>query len=49
MAFRPVIFDFDSVLVDSEPLHFHALRESLLPEGIAIDLEALQGEALLGG
>jgi HAD superfamily hydrolase (TIGR01509 family) len=37
MAFRAVVFDFDGVLVDSEPLHFRALRESLLPEGIAID------------
>jgi beta-phosphoglucomutase-like phosphatase (HAD superfamily) len=34
---RAVIFDFDGVLVDSEPLHFRALRDALLPEGIAID------------
>jgi beta-phosphoglucomutase len=34
---RAVFFDFDGVLVDSEPLHYRALRESLLPEGIAID------------
>jgi beta-phosphoglucomutase-like phosphatase (HAD superfamily) len=33
---RAVVFDFDGVIVDSEPLHFQALRESLLPEGIAI-------------
>jgi beta-phosphoglucomutase-like phosphatase (HAD superfamily) len=32
-----VVFDFDGVLVNSEPLHFRALRECLLPEGIAID------------
>jgi beta-phosphoglucomutase-like phosphatase (HAD superfamily) len=37
VSLRAVIFDFDGVLVDSEPLHFRALRESLLPEGIAID------------
>jgi HAD superfamily hydrolase (TIGR01509 family) len=36
---RAVVFDFDGVLVDSEPLHFEALRESLLPEGIAITRE----------
>ena len=36
---RAAIFDFDGVIVDSEPLHFRALRESLLPEGIAINEE----------
>jgi len=34
---RAAIFDFDGVLVDSEPLHFRAMRDSLLPEGITID------------
>lgn len=34
---RAVIFDFDGVLVNSEPLHFRAMRESLVPEGIIID------------
>jgi beta-phosphoglucomutase len=37
MALRAVIFDFDGVLVNSEPLHFQALRDCLLPEGVAID------------
>jgi HAD superfamily hydrolase (TIGR01509 family) len=37
MPLRAVIFDFDGVLVNSEPLHFRTLREILLPEGIAID------------
>lgn len=32
-----MIFDFDGVLVNSEPLHFRALRDSLVPEGILID------------
>lgn len=31
-----VLFDFDGVLVDSEPLHFRSLRDSLAPEGIAL-------------
>jgi HAD superfamily hydrolase (TIGR01509 family) len=39
MTLRAVIFDFDGVLVDSEPFHFGALRESLVAEGIAIDEE----------
>jgi beta-phosphoglucomutase-like phosphatase (HAD superfamily) len=43
---RAVVFDFDGVLVDSEPLHYRALRESLLPEGIAID-EAEYGREYL--
>lgn len=37
MALRAVIFDFDGVLVNSEPLHYRTLREILLPEGISID------------
>jgi HAD superfamily hydrolase (TIGR01509 family) len=39
MPMRAVIFDFDGVLVDSEPLHYRALRDSLLPEGITITPE----------
>jgi HAD superfamily hydrolase (TIGR01509 family) len=46
MPFRAVVFDFDGVLVDSEPLHFHALRESLLPEGVDIDEEAYRARYL---
>jgi HAD superfamily hydrolase (TIGR01509 family) len=34
---RAVLFDFDGVLVNSEPLHFRALRDALAPEKIAID------------
>jgi HAD superfamily hydrolase (TIGR01509 family) len=33
---RAVLFDFDGVLVDSEPLHFRALRDCLAGEGIAL-------------
>ncbi|HET7291941.1 MAG TPA: HAD family phosphatase [Vicinamibacteria bacterium] len=34
---RGALFDFDGVIVDSEPLHFGALRDALVPEGIHID------------
>jgi len=36
---KAAVFDFDGVLVDSEPLHFQALRDSLRPEGILIGRE----------
>lgn len=36
---RAAIFDFDGVLVNSEPLHFEAQRVALAPEGIHIDLD----------
>ena len=36
---RAVIFDFDGVLVDSEPLHYQAMRGALLGQGVAIEEE----------
>jgi beta-phosphoglucomutase len=39
MAMRAVIFDFDGVLVDSEPSHYRALRDCLLAEGITLTPE----------
>jgi HAD superfamily hydrolase (TIGR01509 family) len=36
---RAVLFDFDGVLVDSEPLHFRAMREALVSEGFTIGEE----------
>ena len=32
---RAVLFDFDGVLVNSEPLHFRAFREVLAAVGVA--------------
>lgn len=34
-----VVFDFDGVIVDSEPLHWKAFREVLAPAGIAFPWE----------
>ncbi len=36
MGLRAVVFDFDGVIVDSEPLHFRSLRDVLLTEGVEI-------------
>ncbi|HSD66664.1 MAG TPA: HAD family phosphatase, partial [Vicinamibacteria bacterium] len=36
MPLRAAVFDFDGVIVDSEPLHYRALRDALLPEGVEI-------------
>src|SRR5688500_15545335 len=39
MALRAIFFDFDGVLVDSEPLHWETWAEVLKPEGIALGFE----------
>jgi beta-phosphoglucomutase len=36
---RAVVFDFDGVIVNSEPLHFRALQEALAGFGLAISEE----------
>ena len=36
---RAVLFDFDGVLVDSEPLHYRAMRDALVAEGLTIGEE----------
>ena len=38
-AIEAVLFDFDGVLVDSEPVHFRCWRELTAPFGIEIDWE----------
>jgi beta-phosphoglucomutase len=39
MPMKAAIFDFDGVIVNSEPLHYRALRDSLVPEGFTITPE----------
>lgn len=39
MPLRAAVFDFDGVLVDSEPLHYRSLRDALRPEGVEISEE----------
>jgi beta-phosphoglucomutase len=39
VALRAAVFDFDGVIVDSEPLHYRSLRDALRPEGVEISQE----------
>jgi beta-phosphoglucomutase-like phosphatase (HAD superfamily) len=47
MPLRAIIFDFDGVLADSEPLHFRAFRDVLATEGVVLT-EAAYYERYLG-
>ena len=46
MALRAAVFDFDGVIVDSEPLHFRSLRDALLDDGVTITREEYWGSYL---
>jgi beta-phosphoglucomutase len=39
MGLRAAVFDFDGVIVDSEPLHFRSLHDALSSEGVEITRE----------
>jgi beta-phosphoglucomutase len=43
---QAVIFDFDGVLVDSEPLHLACFQEVLAPRGVTLTAEAYYGRYL---
>jgi len=43
---KAAIFDFDGVIADSEPLHFRALKDALLTEGVAITQDEYYGSYL---
>ena len=43
---KAVLFDFDGVIVNSEPLHFHAFHEVLAEEGIELTEEEYYRELL---
>ena len=36
-SYQAILFDFDGVLVDSEPVHFECWRQVLVPFGIQLD------------
>ncbi len=46
MPLRAVIFDFDGVIVDSEPLHFDAFRAVLAEEGIDLTKDLYESRYL---
>src|SRR4051812_44413904 len=46
MPLKAVIFDFDGVLVNSEPLHFRAMRDALVPEGVTITTQEYENQYL---
>jgi HAD superfamily hydrolase (TIGR01509 family) len=43
---RAIVFDFDGVIADSEPLHFAAFRDVLAAEGVALTREAYYADYL---
>ena len=45
VALRAAVFDFDGVIVDSEPLHFRSLRDALATEGVEITRGGVPGAA----
>jgi beta-phosphoglucomutase len=46
LPLRAAVFDFDGVIVDSEPLHFRALHDALLAVGVRITREEYWGSYL---
>jgi beta-phosphoglucomutase len=46
MALRAVVFDFDGVIVNSEPLHYRALHDALLTVEVQITEEEYWGSYL---
>lgn len=43
---QALLFDFDGVLADTEPLHWRCWRDVLAPEGIDLDWEYYQRECI---
>lgn len=45
-SYEAILFDFDGVLLDSEPLHFACWRQVLLPVGIDLDWETYRDHCI---
>ena len=46
MRYEAVLFDFDGVLADTEPLHFEAWRDALSPLGIRLDWDFYRSQCI---
>ncbi|MCP5117902.1 MAG: HAD family phosphatase, partial [bacterium] len=46
MPYEAILFDFDGVLMDTEPVHFDCWREVLLPHGVDLDWETYHGHCI---
>ncbi len=46
LDYEAILFDFDGVLLDSEPIHFACWREVLLPLGIDMDWELYRAHCI---
>jgi HAD superfamily hydrolase (TIGR01509 family) len=42
MQYEAILFDFDGVLADTEPLHFESWAEALQPLGISLDWQTFE-------
>ena len=45
-AFDAILFDFDGVLADTEPLHWASWAEALAPHGISLDWETYRAHCI---
>lgn len=46
LPLRAAVFDFDGVIVDSEPLHFRSLQQALSADGVTITADEYWGALL---
>ena len=46
MSLRAIVFDFDGVIANSEPLHFRAFRDVLATEGVTLSEQAYYAQYL---
>src|SRR5215472_12451407 len=44
--FDSILFDFDGVLIDSEPVHWACWREVLLPLGVSLEWEFYRDQCI---
>ena len=45
-TYEAILFDFDGVLVDSEPVHFECWREVLIPFGLTLEWDVYRSQGI---